>query len=65
MRRLQSLRARVPCARLHHDGGNPHRPAADVLETKNEPHNLTSVLQCDFYEVRRLAAAFVNTAASS
>ena len=35
--RLQPVRAGLPRTRLHHDGGNPHRLAADVLETKNRP----------------------------
>ena len=36
MRRLQSLRACMSRARMHHHGGNRHRPAANVVEAKDE-----------------------------
>ena len=59
------MRPSLPRARLHHDGGNPHRPAADVLETKDEPSKLRFVLHYDFYGGRRLEDAFVKTEYSS
>src|SRR5277367_2509596 len=51
MCRLQPLRTGLSRARLHHNGGSPHRPTADVVEAKNCPRE--SVKRAQIRHVRQ------------